>query len=535
MTQTLHIFAKDARRFWPEIVSTLALLAAFAYVQPLAVAGQTHRDASSVLYAILQPILYVLIPISWWVLVSRVIHEENLVGDRQFWITRPYRWPSLLAAKLLLLAVFVLLPVALLQAVILFESGFHPVHLLAGILFSVALLGVTVILPLAAFSTITTSFARLTVTMLGIFISVLVFVSLLVPHTRDFGVTPHPELPYIFITFAACAAIVLLQYARRRTFIARVVLTATIVLLILIPVFFSTSLMGIYFPASASPTPDSFAIKLDAVQSPWISGLMDNNHVESQTVTVPIVISGVAPDSLVEIEAIKVTLTSASGLRYVGPWRNPGQAPHLPGPNEGLPIVLPRAFLDKVKSSPVSISLSLGVTQLTSRGTSAMPFPTAGTETPGFGLCSGTVRIAGNQDNSSYFLSCTTALRAPDYTYVTARWSDIPCNRPQPSADQLVAGDVFTGSFDADPASVGLSPLVSQQINFSNGVVNLPNNATRQRYLCAGTPLTFTRYTLTRRFGTKLNIPNLNLAALPSTPIGDRSRQPAMPAGGPNE
>jgi len=30
-----------------------------------------------------------------------VVHAESLVGDRQFWITRPYEWKKLLTAKAL--------------------------------------------------------------------------------------------------------------------------------------------------------------------------------------------------------------------------------------------------------------------------------------------------------------------------------------------------------------------------------------------------------------------------------------------------
>jgi hypothetical protein len=531
MNQTLHIFSKDARRFWPEIVISLALLAAFACV--LHPAAQAHRFGTDVLYSLLQPILYVLIPISWWVLVSRVVHEENLVGDRQFWITRPYQWPSLLAAKLLFLTVFMLVPIGIMQAVVLSVAGFHPIHLIPGILFSIALLGATVILPLAALSTVTSSFARLTVTMLGIFIGVLIVGSLLIPRARNFGVTPHPEWPYLFITFAAAAGIVLLQYARRRTLIARILLGSSIVLLILLPVFFSTSLMPLYFHSSgASSLPK---VALDRSQTPWVSGTIMNNSEEIETVNVPVVISGVPPDSISAIEAVKATLTTASGLKYSGPWRSLNKSPHQDGGSDTIPVSIPKSFFDKAKTSPVTMSLSLGVTELTAQGTFSTAFPTGKTEIPGIGLCSAQSNALINNQNSSFYLTCTAPLRNPDYTYATARWSDIPCNRPQPPVEQLVPGDIYIGNFDSDPAGMGLSPLVDQQINFSNGVVVLPNNASRQRYLCAGTPLTFTRYLLTRRFETRLSVPEINTGALPSSPFGDHSLQLSNPAADPEE
>jgi len=35
-------------------------------------------------------VLFIL-PLTWWALAARVIHSEALPGDRQFWLTRPYR------------------------------------------------------------------------------------------------------------------------------------------------------------------------------------------------------------------------------------------------------------------------------------------------------------------------------------------------------------------------------------------------------------------------------------------------------------
>ena len=163
MNQTLYIFAKDTRRFWIEILISIALLTAFAYIAPIVSESRSHRDDSLlVLSTIFQTVLYVLIPVSWWILVSRVVHEENLVGDRQFWITRPYRWPNLLSAKVLFLVAYILLPIGLMQTAIIFTSGLHPATHIFGLLFSVALLGTLAILPLYALSTVTASFAKLT-------------------------------------------------------------------------------------------------------------------------------------------------------------------------------------------------------------------------------------------------------------------------------------------------------------------------------------------------------------------------------------
>ena len=45
--------------------------------------------------------LNLLLPLVWACVAALAVQEEPLVGDRNFWTTRPYRWPSLLGAKLM--------------------------------------------------------------------------------------------------------------------------------------------------------------------------------------------------------------------------------------------------------------------------------------------------------------------------------------------------------------------------------------------------------------------------------------------------
>ena len=85
-------------------------------------------------------LLTVLIPVSWWLLIARVIHAETLVGDRQFWLTRPYEWKKLLGAKALFLAVFLYLPLLIAQCLLLFRAGFHPLSFIPGLLFNLLLI-----------------------------------------------------------------------------------------------------------------------------------------------------------------------------------------------------------------------------------------------------------------------------------------------------------------------------------------------------------------------------------------------------------
>ncbi len=76
MRLAVHILAKDARRFWWEITVTLGLLLALTYL-----------DANRVGFipGPMEGWLNLLLPAAWAYLVALVIHDEALVGDRQFW------------------------------------------------------------------------------------------------------------------------------------------------------------------------------------------------------------------------------------------------------------------------------------------------------------------------------------------------------------------------------------------------------------------------------------------------------------------
>ena len=520
MNQALHIFAKDTRRFWIEILISFALLAAFGHVSRFSYQPGMPRPEYA-LYPVFNLILIVLIPITWWILVSRVVQEENLVGDRQFWITRPYRWPSLLGAKILFLIAYILLPIGLTQTFILAATGFHVSTIIPGLLFSVALFGVLVLLPLFALSTVTPSFAKLTVTLLAIFISVLFFGALLTSQARNIDTTVHAAWPYFLLSLAASAAIIGVQYSSRRTLIARAILLGSLIFLILLPIFFATTLTPLYFPSANASRPAPVTFTFDPDPRRHSKGVAPYNS-KYVSISLPVVVSGVPLNTLATAEGIKVALTSSNGQTYTSPWRS-YRTFYRPDSKVALQYVqflVPTDFLEQTRSTAVTAHITLGVSQLRPQPTVTVPFPSEKIEIPGIGICSG-VRNRANVDLGNFFLACTVPLRSPVYTEARARWSDSKCNQPQPPVDQLIPGDGTIGSFDSDPADFGLSPLVQQQVNFSNGVVPLPNNASRQRYLCAGTPLTFTPYSLTYRASVEFTAPNLNLADYLPKPIVD--------------
>jgi len=115
MVRTLRIFRKDARRLWP---------GALAYVAVMALAA-THRPWSHNI-STWETLPLLLAPLACWVLAVTLIHEERLIGDQQYWLTRPYTWKDLVAAKALFLVAFVNVPLFICQFAAVASAGISP-------------------------------------------------------------------------------------------------------------------------------------------------------------------------------------------------------------------------------------------------------------------------------------------------------------------------------------------------------------------------------------------------------------------------
>ena len=140
MKLIIHIFLKDVRHLWREITVSLALPIAYGHSLPDSWLHPGPRGYSAIAggFGFLNleswaRILVILVPLAWLFTVVRAIQSESLVGDRQFWITRPCDWRQLLSAKVLFILVFVNLPMLILDLFLLARTGFVPGHYLAGL------------------------------------------------------------------------------------------------------------------------------------------------------------------------------------------------------------------------------------------------------------------------------------------------------------------------------------------------------------------------------------------------------------------
>ena len=158
-------------------------------------------------------------------LIVLVIQEEALPGDKQYWLTRPYMWRSLLLAKAVFVVSFVSLPVLLVDAGALVSRGQSPLVYLPSLViaqtFTLVKFGFVI-----ALATITRSLAQFATTSLAAYVC-LFGAGILTGTLFRSGVPEWGGLEWIRTTvvallgFMIVLAVVLIQYRRRDTQLAR--------------------------------------------------------------------------------------------------------------------------------------------------------------------------------------------------------------------------------------------------------------------------------------------------------------------------
>jgi len=511
MKQILHIFAKDCRHFWPEILISVALVGALVWIYPstwlsksglYAVAGGAFLPGM-LEAGVLAALLTVLVPVSWWLLIARVIHAESLVGDRQFWVTRPYEWKKLLGAKALFLVAFLYLPLLIGQCLLLFRAGFPPLPFVPGLLFNLLLITAVIVLPLLAITTVTATFARLTVTLLAGLVCFIgyVVISLYLSDNASIPYRDHVSLP---LAFCFCAVVVVLQYASRRVWVSRLVLGALPLLLVLTGMTLSESTeMGRDYPRAGAGQEGPVRLALLRDTPHPATAYLD--RAKQVQVSIPLQVSGVAEGYALVSGPVRVTVDAANGSQWTSPWQALNNQQYLPGTSESwITFQMSRAFFDQVRSTPVTLHFTVALTRVQAGNVRSIPLPTQDFSVPDFGICSPQADVF----HSRFFgIACRFALHQPNLTYIRARWMDSPCSASQPGLDTGVQGDAWMGSLESSPADFGIAPVWSPSIALSNGT-KMEGNQPESRYLCPGTPVTFTQYNLVGRTQYDFTIPD---------------------------
>jgi hypothetical protein len=512
MNQIITIFKKDARHLWPEILVSLVLTAILVRVYPYT---WVPRDYISIPLQQVAVALLFLVPMSWWILITRLIQSESLAGDRQFWLTRPYEWKKLLTAKALFLLAFLYIPIFIAHCLLIVEAGFLPPAYIPGLLYNLLLITAIIVLPFIAIATVTASFAKMTLTTLGILIGMLglFIVATLLPSTH--AKTPDSDGHLLLIlSLGIFLAVILIQYAKRRLWLSRIILGGVVlfaILAVLIPTE-DHSIRKAYPQAVSSQLPVQLTFAPDDTHKVRLSGY--DSKQKEVTLALPFNVSGVLAGRAVSLDNTSVTVEAPNGLHWTSHWRAAyGGGFYLPSaPTTVLWVSIDRAFYDQVKSMPLSVNLSLALTELQSEQPSQTSITEGNFTVPGIGICSSPRE---SDLISLYSLNCKAPLRRPHLASVQTYWSNEPCSDSgaQSSPSAGILGSTWVGSVDRSPADFSLAPVWNQAVYVRQfaGIDIDWSRRPRQRYLCPGTPLTVTPYQPLNRTRTQFTLHDLHL------------------------
>jgi hypothetical protein len=517
MKQVLHIFAKDSRRFWPEILISLAITAAFVLIYPRqwmrgsSNIGFNAQGGFNVLLPTLVSVLIVLVPVSWWLLISRVIHAETLVGDRQFWLTRPYEWKKLLAAKVLFLLVFVYLPFFTAQCLLLLMAGFHPLFWLGGLLFNLLLITGILILPLFALAAVTSNFGKMLLAVLAVLVAIIGVAALYAYLVNDIPTLPYGDFISFVLVLCVCGAVIVLQYASRRYWLSRLILLSALALIGVIAVLpADSSFMQRSYPRPSGPQTQIVQLSFSPDSLHQVTAASEPKAKEVE-VNIPLRASGIPDGYAVTPNDVMVSIDAPNGGHWTSPWQAVYAENYLPGSQDfHVTVKINRLFYDQVRSLPVTLHLTFAVTQTRAGKVTRIAMPLRKFFVPDFGICAPET----SWDRSGFTgLSCVSALHGPRLTYVSVLWSNTPSDSSggPPDPNTSVEGASWAGGLDPDPADFGITSVWNVSLGLSNNMQQTDRLPWRPRYLWPGSPITFTQYNLVRRTQADLIIPGFHL------------------------
>jgi hypothetical protein len=344
MKQALHIFRKDVRFLRFEIAGLLLLTAAFTWV----------------------PLLSDVLEVAWLFVISRLIHAEAIPGERQYWLTRPYRPASLVGAKLLFIVVFISLPIAIAQTTVALLLGFPLLQELPGLLWTQALVLLCTAVPVVALASVTESLVPFLSTVLAlVVIGFLGGSSLPSQFPKYFSQTPTSvgwirDAIFGSAITGTAAFVVWRQYRDHRTLFNR--LTGTIA-------FYVATAVYLWMPAAVpltveswlSPKPamaDGVRVAADPARrrGPIDMRTGRSSAYTSAQIPLPLVVSGIATG--MEVRADQISVSFSWPDKTWEPARSPGV--NARGPEGGEQVLdaliqMEPAVLAEGRHSPATI------------------------------------------------------------------------------------------------------------------------------------------------------------------------------------
>ena len=508
MNQVWNIFRKDVRHHWPEIAASLALLVAFAWFD---IRSWSHFDswaagatglaaffASEMLPSLIEPLLL----LSWVFLIVRVIQEESLVGDRQFWVTRPYEWKPLLAAKVLFVLAFINFPLLCIDSILLALAGFPPTHYVVGLLWMQLLWILVLFVSIAALASVTRNIPQMLLAVLLVMLY-LIGTSALSSMIRKSSFSGSFELSWGLLVIGTAATTILIQYSRRRTALSRWLIVGVCVLLTVIslatPVVVPDRRMIAHeYPVSTGTLP----VEFELIRPERSQGSLSPAYNGEVSINIPVSVAGIPKDSFLKLDGMIVTLTNANGFRWDSGWKGNALLFFPDQKTSHIVFQVKQNIFDQINTRPVNARMLLAFTRYSNKNQRQFIVPSGEFKLPDIGLCS-------TESQYSRGIRCLAPLRRPTYLLVTSETAASTC--PLGNAEAPARGESVRASVQGmpGPAEIGFSPVVQVGVDLSNWDWFAGRNVNPG--VCPGTPITLSNPEVAGRAALEVQFENLSL------------------------
>jgi len=479
MNLILHIFRKDLRHHWIEVFVSLALLIAYSWH---VVHEWSSPSLEFSLFSGLWDAIPALVPATWCFLIIRAIQDESLVGDRQFWVTRPYEWTTLLSAKALFGVTFINLPLFVIDLVLLAKAGFSPTHYLLGLLWMQLMLVIIMIVPAAAAGTVTSTVVQVLLSAVGL-VFYLIGVAALTSEIPNAEMSEGAVagVADLIIVIGACIAVVFLQFARRKTWMSRALIlgAGAAVILVLVATPYGILIAHAYPALAVGQQP---AVTLTFDHTPPAPHKKSGSFGElpgNPIIVLPVDVSGVAEGHVGVLAGLNLTIEAPDGQHWTSSWHS-ADGHFWPDENRSsLEFSVDRKFFDRVKTLPVKIHMTLAQEDFTETDTLQVKTASGKFAVAGVGIC----WIAPQGGGPADMIACHSPLKTP---FLTGRMnpSDSTCTYDEDELPPQATRHLWQRGSDSQ---VGIVPVDDDNLMFAGSGDNprkpLP-------YLCPGTPFT---------------------------------------------
>jgi hypothetical protein len=312
MYLALHYWKKDSIRLRWEIAAVLVLLSALSLLDSARVDSTPGAPEGW---------LNILLSAAWSILVARAVQADPLVGDRQFWVTSPCPWTSLLAAKLLFAFVWVQVPYLIACVFILASRGFNAFLLVPQLMWKQLAVVLVVTLPSMAVATLVKNTAQFAVVLLAAS-AVAVWQSIFTQNRMAPYLLREQALPILPVLLLALGAVsvLLMQYFRRCTLCSRLTGLGTVLAAMALSTVWSPKASALFSASlmSADRLPVSLAVhsRLPLPALPPELLAYPRARGDRVLIAVPIDASGFGASSLHRFAPLSLELVTPVGDRF---------------------------------------------------------------------------------------------------------------------------------------------------------------------------------------------------------------------------